>query len=330
VSNPKLHHYVPQFYLRRFTEDGHFWVFDKKTLRTFQADVRDVAAETHFYRIPEVAGTDADPLVFEKYFAEMEGAAATITNLWFKRLAKVALGEKVLIGRDERWWMSRYIALQHLRTAEQRRIAAVIAMDSGKYPKGISKDERANLHAQILAGDGPELCEQGVVRHVADQLYNSIWMFGRNATTTPFFTSDNPVVIRASNRKMNASKFGILGKGIHVTLPLSPLIALFCYERSFWQALKRFSNHLSPVVFTEELMEGENSGQMFVTSRFVFSPKRHDDFARRFMALHKQCGAGILVGRNWTNIKSEHYPNSALFQSPPLQGRQVRRDGSIR
>jgi hypothetical protein len=299
MPEPKLHHYVPQFYLKRFTENGRLWVFDKQTLRTFKADVRGVAAETHFCRIPEVVGTDADPLIFEKYFSEMEGAAATITDLWFKRLAKVALGEKVLIGRDERWWMSRYIALQHLRTSEQRKIAAVIALDSGEYPKGISKDERANLHAQILAGDGSELCEQGAVRDVADQLYNSIWMFGRNATTTPFFTSDNPVVIRTSNREMNASKFGILGKGIDVTLPLSPSIALFCYERSSWQALKSLSNHLSPVVFTEKLMEGENSGQMFVASRFVFSPKRHDDFARRFMDRHKQCGAGILA---WSEL----------------------------
>jgi hypothetical protein len=295
VIQPKLHHYVPQFYLRHFTDSGRFWVFDKLKLTVFQTDPGNVAAETHFYRIPEFVGTERDPLILEKYFSEIEGAVATITDLWFERLAKVALGEKVLIGRDQRSRMSRYIALQHLRTAEQRKIAALVALKSGAYPLGLSKDERVNFHAELLAGYGAELCNQGAVRAVADQLYNSIWMFGRNETSTPFFTSDNPVVIRTSNRKMNAAKFGILGKGIHVTLPLSPSIALFCYERSYWQAVKRYSNHLSPVVFTKKLMKGENSGQMFVASRFVFSPKRHISFGRRYMARHKLCGGGILA-----------------------------------
>jgi hypothetical protein len=305
VVQPKLHHYVPQFYLRRFTDGGRFWVFDKLKQTVFQADPGSVAAETHFYRIPEIVGTDADPLILEKYFSEVEGAAATITDLWFKRLARVALGDKVLIGRDERWWMSRYIAVQYLRTVETREIAALFAIDSGAYPKGLSKDERVNLHARILAGDGAELCAQGPVRDIADQLYNSIWMFGKNATATPFFTSDNPVVIRTGDCKLTL-KVGILGKGVHVTLPLSPSIALFCYERSFWQVAKRYSNHLSPVVFTDELVEGENWGQMFVASRFVFSPKRHDDFGRRFVARHQ---AICVAGKNWPYGGSEPEQN---------------------
>ena len=209
---PKLHHYVPQFYLRRFTDNGRFWVFDKLKQTVFQTDPSKVAAETHFYRIPAFASTDADPLLFEKFFLEVEGAAATITELWFERLDNATLGEKVLIGRDERWWMSRYIALQHLRTPEQRDILALSASQSRVYSQQLSKSECTNLHAQMLAGDGAELCEHGSVRDVADQLYNSIWVFGRNTTSTPFFTSDNPIVIRTSNPAMNAAKVGFWGR----------------------------------------------------------------------------------------------------------------------
>jgi hypothetical protein len=285
VSNPKLHHYVPQFYLRRFADKGRFWVFDKKTGRTFQADVKNVAAERYFHRIPEFVGTDADAL--EKYFSEIEGGAATITELWFKRLTTADLGGKVLVGRDERWWMSLYMSLQFLRTAEQREILGLVASDSDRYPSGLSENDRANLHARILCGEGSELCERGVVRDIADRIYHGIWVFGRNITETPFFTSDNPIVIRTGDSKLTV-KVGILGDGMYLAFPLSPSIILFCHERKGWNSIKCLSNHLSPVLFTQDLVDAENWGQMFMASRFVFSPKEHLDFGRKFLARHEE------------------------------------------
>jgi hypothetical protein len=52
MNGPKLHHYVPQFYLRRFVgRDGNLWVWDKTKDRAFASSPGSVAAETQFYRL---------------------------------------------------------------------------------------------------------------------------------------------------------------------------------------------------------------------------------------------------------------------------------------
>lgn len=54
MSAPKLHHYVPQFYLRRFLNDhGQLWVWDKTKDVTFSTDPSRVAAQTNFYWLQE-------------------------------------------------------------------------------------------------------------------------------------------------------------------------------------------------------------------------------------------------------------------------------------
>jgi hypothetical protein len=223
MSKPKLHHYVPQFYLKRFTKNGRFWVFDKSTQTTFRAGPRDVASERYFYRIPEFVGTDADPLILEKYFSEIEGFASEIIALFVERSSCAKENEKLVYTRDEKWVMSLYISLQFLRTVEQRRIVSLCA------PNGVSEDERVNLHTRVIAGDGDILCERGVAREIANRIYRSIWLFGRNRTATPFFTSDNPVVFRTADSKIKLKPRSCLSRRIW---PFPSVPRSFCFVTS--------------------------------------------------------------------------------------------------
>jgi len=79
MSEPKLHHYVPQFYLKYFCDQSdRIWVWDKKSQKAFQTTSNRVAAGTHFYRVPEFIGTEVDPLFLENDLANLEGKAASI------------------------------------------------------------------------------------------------------------------------------------------------------------------------------------------------------------------------------------------------------------
>jgi hypothetical protein len=51
-SEPKMQHYVPQFYLRGFasTKDQLF-VVDRRNKKAYRTGPRNVAGETHFNRI---------------------------------------------------------------------------------------------------------------------------------------------------------------------------------------------------------------------------------------------------------------------------------------
>jgi Protein of unknown function (DUF4238) len=81
MSAPKLHHYVSQFYLRRFTDStGKLWVWDRKRDRVFSTRPTSVAAESNFYSLPYLSELGHDPLTMEKQFADLEGEVAAITG----------------------------------------------------------------------------------------------------------------------------------------------------------------------------------------------------------------------------------------------------------
>ena len=55
MSEPKLHHYVPRFYLGRFTDaSGYLWIWDRDQDRIFRTKPNRVAAEKDFIVRTEV------------------------------------------------------------------------------------------------------------------------------------------------------------------------------------------------------------------------------------------------------------------------------------
>ena len=115
MSNKSLHHYVPQFYLKRFVDDdGHVWVYDKDTDRVFASAPKNVAAEHGFYTLPDMF---PEPSLLEGQFSELEGEAALITEDWLNHLEP---GCSIEIPDVNREIMALYITTQLLRTSESR------------------------------------------------------------------------------------------------------------------------------------------------------------------------------------------------------------------
>jgi hypothetical protein len=52
MSRVKNQHYVPRFYLKRFTEDGSsIYAFDKKDRKVFRSNIAGVASQRYFYDV---------------------------------------------------------------------------------------------------------------------------------------------------------------------------------------------------------------------------------------------------------------------------------------
>jgi len=82
-SDPKLHHYVPRFYLNgSLNEEQRLWVYNKAHDKIFQTAPKNIAAETQFYRLPPSIAGHGDPLRLEKALAGLEARA----SLRMKRL----------------------------------------------------------------------------------------------------------------------------------------------------------------------------------------------------------------------------------------------------
>jgi len=264
---------VPQFYLRRFAQNGHFWVFDKKTDRSFRTSPKSVAAETYFYKSALFERTP-NALFIEEGLSAIERDAAAITDQWIVKLQEMKPLERLEITKAERERFSLFVAVQWIRTLATREVLQRLLNEKEERydPK-----QMATIHQSFL------VLEDFMLKELAEKIEGAIWAFGRNTTQTPFVTSDNPVTMHAP--ECSWIRWGVFDTpGVCVTLPLSESLIFFGYEREHWSKLARFDSALSPVSFTSELVEHENNGQVCNASRFVFSAKNDFQFARQLIS----------------------------------------------
>jgi len=275
VNAPKLHHYVPQFHLRRFVaNDGRLWVWDKTNNRTFAASPKVIAAETDFYWLHDFAKHGHDPLTMEKQLADLEGQVASITKQLLTWIEGASPKDKIAIPKENREIVARYIALQFMRTADAKDILCSL-YELDHPDEVLTAERRTELHTTLL-WDLETLGE--IEGHIRD----AIWIFGRNASDTPFWTSDNPVAFKTANKKMWL-KVGFISHGTYVVFPLSPTVVMYCHERNYWKKISNWDCIVSPVNFTNEMVQHENAGQVFMASRFIVSPTDDFQFGREFL-----------------------------------------------
>ncbi|MCF2588520.1 DUF4238 domain-containing protein [Brevibacterium sp. UCMA 11752] len=107
----KLHHYVPQGYLRGFaTDQARLRVVPlDRSRQPYTPSVKNVAAQNHFHTVGEFDEPDA----FEKALSELEGRALGI-------IRGFANGE-FPPSEENRWAFSHYTALQSVRGPDTRR-----------------------------------------------------------------------------------------------------------------------------------------------------------------------------------------------------------------
>jgi hypothetical protein len=275
MSKPQLHHYVPRFYLSRFTDtSGYLWIWERDRDRIFHTKPYRVAAEKDFYRVSELAERGHDPLLLEKQLSHLEGEVAQITGQWLNWLREMKPQEKIEVPDVNRDLVSLYIALQFLRTKDARDILAAFAEEVEKF-KPMSAAERQQLHLHML-------WNSGTFRDIATRIKNATWIFGRNTTSVPFISSDNPVAFRTADNSMWL-KAAIGSAGTYSVFPLAPDIVMYCHPAEHpWKKLRKFDRCLSPISFTEGMVESENGAQVFMASRFVISSRNNFDREREF------------------------------------------------
>lgn len=105
-TEPKRHHYIPQFFLKGFSADEKkVWVFDRYKKEYRQESIRKTGAETKFYSYT-VKGKEE---TLEGVFSMVEGLAKPIL-------------EKVLLGKDiteqEKADFSMFLAIMRVRVPD--------------------------------------------------------------------------------------------------------------------------------------------------------------------------------------------------------------------
>ncbi len=277
MTEPKHHHYVPRFYLSRFTDPTKkLWVFDKLTDKIFSSTPENVGGQNQFYRLDELTKDGIDALELEKQFADLEYQVSNITNNWLQQFTHTKTLTIPDINRD---LISLFITTQLLRTVEAReQLVQFTSLTQKGYD---ARSDAKNLQAAFLWDDD-------FVNKMKQRISSCIWIFGINESSVPFCTSDHPVLIKTQDNKQWLLGPRIFDKGMYIVYPLSPTLIMYCKDPDGWSVLKRFENSLSPVEFTDDMVQHENSGQIGMSYRFIFSMENNFKFANNFLSENKE------------------------------------------
>jgi hypothetical protein len=269
MGSAQLQHYVPRFYLEAFASgpDHVLYVYDKREGRIFPCSPARIGAEKGFYDLARI--DDEYPSALENALSSLESEAASIFHCWRSQLTQ----DRLIIPAVNRRTISQYLSVQMLRTPEQRKILQEF------HRKAIgplsSADETADLHLGVL-------WNSGLAQEIADRLATFLWVVAINRSTVPYWTSDHPVLIKDRESKHWLNGPRAFDFGVQVVFPLSPIHMLYCMEPEGWASLRRFDGSISPVSITTYMVQHENSGQVGMSTRWVFSRDSEFTFAHEF------------------------------------------------
>lgn len=287
MGKPKRHHYVPQFYLKKFADDqDRLWVYDRVNKQYRHQNVEQVASINHYYRIEKKDGTLS--LEIEEHLSEIEGnGAAAIEKL--ERAEPITPEEKAHIAV--------FIAVQMTRVPDyEKRVnelqdKAIRRMTKIGFPtieatkekitrlmkgSGMRGDEvTAEEMYEFIQEDqyGIEIPRQNNIKmmlemaaNAADYFMQMDWFLIRAAKGGSFVTSDNPFTLFPPktydpNHFFN-SAVGLLTPGALKALPISSSSSLCLLDRG-----ERFVERTVP----RDVLRGFNGNYARTSDRFIFA-----------------------------------------------------------
>ncbi len=298
----KKQHFLPQKSLSRFaSKPGKIFVFDKQTDRSFENAINKTACQEYFYDMKTV---DHDPQIPERFqiseraFTEVEAqgqpvieAILSAAEVFRLRKTPKRLSDKRLIYKQDRIRLAFFLAVQYLRTPDQRESLINLARVSLRVLANLQM-ERAGIELQNEDDFDVQLsreCQAG--QHVlmtltagfeaAPEIAKHIWLFSTSANRE-LVTCDTPVILLPHESSSLISGEGLLSPGIQIICNLSPTVTLSLFERKYFSSLQKvdgYCTHLS--------LDGAdylNRLQLKHSRRYLYSRGNDFDWARNLLA----------------------------------------------
>lgn len=293
MGKNKNQHFVPQTYLRRFSNCRRRRTINlgllKQPPRIIPAvSIRDQCSSSYFY------GQD-DAL--EALLQGMEGLYSTA-------LDRLLSGD---LSQDVRYALGTFALLQHLRTerALNERTALIRKMDQQFRPEGIG--------LRGLAGEiDPKLEVQGQIDIFAKEfgiIEDLEIVILENHTSAPFITSDDPAMIinRLYSQRYRDDTSGLIQSGLVFCLPLTSKLYLLGYDSDVYAPIGRYGRL---DIRTEADVDRLNSLQVQrCLNAIFFEDLDHEAYVlrciRRFSSLRRESWHRMWIGAPFEKTK-EH------------------------
>ena len=220
MSSPKRHHYVPQFYLRRFSDDGRsIRLLHKPSDRIIErASIKGQCAIDNFHGWHELA---------ESSIATIEGAcAATIDRV-------VRQGIIPLRSNTDYGHLLLFVALQSMRTQQSADVNNALVDRFAKLMiQGRREFEGVDLSKIKVEETYPVAMPMAVALEAHQILATLEMSLLTTVSDRGFLTSDNPVILYNSSRA-DVWWEGVTGldcEGLQLFLPLNRSTCLYMFD----------------------------------------------------------------------------------------------------
>lgn len=245
----KRHHYLPQFYLQRFTgEDGMLCLFDRESKEFRKQQPLNTALQKDFYTIMDADGLKSDGI--EQMFSGLESVACdVITRLDAHHTCWKHERERVSFAIFIAYFYTRTPAFDQGQTALAEHLyrvwmkanhptAEVTAQWFQKFAEKTGEqvdNETVEEFFRTVRDDtyDVEVPRQHNIRvmvdsalHLAEILLTMNWTFVQAPRGLAFITSDAPFIIAPPPGESDWRAYGVLTPGAASTIPLSPSTCL--------------------------------------------------------------------------------------------------------
>lgn len=282
MSEPKKHHYVPQFILRHFGQGKkrkeRIWTFDKKRKASFVCSVKEAAHENQFYN-----GTNKDGDTLKA-----EGLMAHVDGLGSRAIRDMVATESIPLHGEHFVGASYFIAAQMLRVPNTRNEMeflrkAIIA----KWGPNIRYGDDERTAAEYTAEDSKysSISSLDLVPEFAKILQTKVWFLAKASGDARFLLSDNPVVRHNHLDYGPRGSLGLRQDGIDIYLPITPTLALemLCPKMAFQLSLTAHGRLMlalqrqgRAVPWLDEHVTFVNSLQVIHSERYLFAQRQGD------------------------------------------------------
>lgn len=285
-------HFVPQFYLRGFTNgSGGMFCYDKLADKSYPTSTAAAAQEPYFYEIPPGSFHDHNVPV-----NAVERALNRVETAWAPlHTALIKSADAGRISADLTIEYAPFLVMQWMRTRTFRDtmhqltertlqsisddLAEVNFTGAGKPTVEVGEKGMAAMHAQ-------KLFDQQVVERMADDLERHYWVVGINHTEHLFYTSDHPVVRRGNQVRDGRRLVGVRDPGIEFVFPLDSRHILLILERTHFADWRKHDNR--GVELPADQVRDYNGLQVMRSNQRVFCAEDDFDLAREVCTAHPE------------------------------------------
>lgn len=229
----KSHHYVPQFYLRQFSEYSgrkEINVFNIRRNEFFKkAPIKGQACRSNFY------GDDG----------KIENALSVMETQFSILCKKILNGELVKIQGEDKFLIHYYIILSYLRTkktADDTDRSAEDLIRFLAYNTSASGLIRDNIDTIKISLNNPASVALSQLKQISAMMWDLEIKVICNKTNRYFITSDSPVCLYNSyleSKKYIRSSRGLALKGTVLAFPISKDKLVYLYDSDVYDYMEK-------------------------------------------------------------------------------------------